>query len=446
MFRCSACNSATQKWSGRCLNCGEWSTLIEAPDEPKKKKGGQPTGAGAALTTPLSSFAHTATDARRLHSGWRELDNLLGGGLVPGSLILLAGEPGIGKSTLVAHILLAQTENTVYISGEESGEQVALRFQRLEKNSGAKISFVSSTDCAAICDLITKTKPRLVVVDSVQTIRHSEVMGEAGGVAHIRAITNSLLETANATGTTIILIGHVTKDGSIAGPKTLEHLVDVVVAIEGERSEKIRFVRCFKNRFGPTDEVVVFEMTGAGLKTVADPSGLLLSERSLPVPGSVVTCLMDGNRPFLVEIQALTSKTAFGMPARRANGFDASRLQMLLAVLGRRMGLPVDTHDVFVNIVGGLTANEPAVDVAVCMAIASALADKTIPQTVVAFGEVGLSGEIRRVNNMDKRLREAEARGFKFAIIPKTAELPKLTSLKCTPLTDIRALLEKFEK
>ncbi|MCX6781010.1 MAG: DNA repair protein RadA [Candidatus Magasanikbacteria bacterium] len=447
MFICSECKARAQKWSGKCLSCSAWSSLVEAPDEPKKKNGRIGGGSNAATETiALKSISLTGDGGvKRLHTGIASIDEALGGGIVPGSLILLAGEPGIGKSTLVMQIAIA-AGGVLYISGEESAQQVGMRLKRLDTKNTGDVQFIGTTDYETAHNAIKSSRPRLAIVDSIQTMRHPDVPSEPGNVAQIRAVANSLMELANQSGVPIIIIGHVTKDGSVAGPKTLEHLVDVVIAIEGERSDRLRFLRCFKNRFGPTDEVAVLEMLETGLQPVADPSGLLLEERSLPVPGSVVTCLMDGNRPILVEIQALTTRTTFGFPQRRAQGVDNARLQILLAVLGRRMGLPVDQFDVFVNVVGGLSADEPAADLAICMAIASSLADKTIPQTVIAFGEVGLSGEIRRVKNMDKRLKEAERQGFKFALVPAAKNFPTTKTMKLAPIGDIKSVLEKIEK
>lgn len=444
MFSCTDCSAKSSKWSGKCLSCNAWSTLVETPDEPKKGAGNRKTVEVQPIS--LHDFAaQTNTQQRRLNTGIAVVDEILGGGIVPGSLILLAGEPGIGKSTIIMQVAIA-ARGVLYISGEESAEQVGLRLQRLDPKKKSNVSFVGATDFATVDAAIRQQKPALAVIDSVQTMRHPDVAGEPGGVAQVRAVANALMELANQTGVPVVLIGHVTKDGSVAGPKTLEHLVDVVLSLEGERSDRLRFLRCFKNRFGPTDEVAVLEMLETGLQPVADPSGLLLEERSLPVPGTVVTCLMDGNRPLLVEIQALTTKTTFGFPQRRAQGVDTARLQILLAVLGRRMGLPVDQYDVFVNVVGGISANEPAADLAICMAIASSLSDKIIPQTVTAFGEVGLSGEIRKVKNSDKRLKEAERQGFKFALIPQMKNVPTLKTLKIAPITDIKSVLEKIDR
>ncbi len=446
MFLCSACNSKSQKWSGKCLSCSAWSTLTEVPDEPKKKSGNSLGKSNISVQTILlNDHAATGTEHKRLSTGAPEVNEILGGGIVPGSLILLAGEPGIGKSTIVMQFAVA-ARGVLYISGEESADQVGLRLKRLDKDKKSNVTFVGTTDFEAVDAAIRAQKPSLAIIDSVQTMRHPDVAGEPGGVAQVRAIANALMELANQTGVPVILIGHVTKDGSVAGPKTLEHLVDVVLSLEGERTDRLRFLRCFKNRFGPTDEVAVLEMLESGLQPVADPSGLLLEERSLPVPGTVVTCLMDGNRPLLVEIQALTTKTTFGFPQRRAQGVDSARLQILLAVLGRRMGLPVDQYDVFVNVVGGISADEPAADLAICMAIASSISEKTIPQTVMAFGEVGLSGEIRRVKNSDKRLKEAERQGFKFALIPTAKNMPQMKTLKLAPIADIKSVLEKIDK
>lgn len=447
-FQCADCKTKSQKWSGKCLSCSAWSTLVEVPDEPKKKGGLANGKSSSPLVEPLllhELIADPTSGKPRLSIGLPIVNEILGGGIVPGSLILLAGEPGIGKSTIVMQFAIA-ARGVLYISGEESGDQVGLRLKRLDKEKKSNVSFISTTDFETVDAAIRAQKPALAIIDSVQTMRHGDVAGEPGGVAQVRAIANALMELANQTGVPVILIGHVTKDGSVAGPKTLEHLVDVVLSLEGERTDRLRFLRCFKNRFGPTDEVAVLEMLESGLQPVADPSGLLLEERSLPVPGTVVTCLMDGNRAILVEIQALTTKTTFGFPQRRAQGVDTARLQILLAVLSRRMGLPVDQYDVFVNVVGGISADEPAADLAICMAIASSLSDKVIPQTVLAFGEVGLSGEIRKVKNSDKRLKEAERQGFKFALIPIAKNMPAMKSMKLAPIADIRSVLEKIDK
>lgn len=444
MFQCNSCSAKSQKWSGKCLSCSSWGTLDEVPDEPRKKGAAARAASASIESISLLSVAESTTAATRLSTGIPIVDEILGGGIVPGSLILLAGEPGIGKSTIVMQTAIA-LDNVLYISGEESAQQVGLRLQRLDTAKKSSVQFIGTTDFAQIDHAIRTKKPTFAIVDSIQTMRHPDVPSEPGNVAQIRAVANALMELANQTSVPIVVIGHVTKEGSVAGPKTLEHLVDVVLALEGERSDRLRFLRCFKNRFGPTDEVAVLEMLESGLQPVSDPSGLLLEERSLPVPGTVVTCLMDGNRPMLVEVQALTTRTTFGFPQRRAQGFDNGRLQILLAVLGRRMGLPVDQFDVFVNVVGGIDANEPAADLAVCMAIASALADKTIPQNVIAFGEVGLSGEIRKIKNIDKRLKEAERQGFKFALIPQTKTLPQLKTLKAAAITDIKSVLDKID-
>lgn len=424
------------KWSGRCTACGAWQSL-DASAAPSKK-----LASPARVPTPLSAISISTV---RTSTGLPSVDEVMGGGFVAGALVLIAGEPGIGKSTLVGQIAGAARGVTLYVSGEESASQVGMRMTRIGAASDA-LQFLSVTDFSDIDSAVRTAKPALAIIDSIQTIRHPDVAGEPGGVAQVRAVANALMELANQTGVPVALIGHVTKDGTVAGPKTLEHLVDVVLSLEGERSDRLRFLRCFKNRFGPTDEVAVLEMTERGLTPVADPSGVLLEERSLPVPGSVVTCLMDGNRPMLVEIQALTTRTTFGFPQRRASGVDAARLQILLAVLGRRCGLPVDQHDVFVNVVGGLQANEPAADLAICMAIASSLVDKTIPQTVISFGEVGLSGEIRRVKQMDKRLKEAERQGFQFALVPVAKNLPSLKNLKVATISDVKQVLEKIDK
>ncbi len=372
------------------------------------------TNAKPAKTTSFSDIA--GKDVARKKTGLHEVDRVFGGGIVPGSLILLGGEPGIGKSTLVLQIAAA-LESVLYCSGEESGEQIKLRMDRLGI-AGTGIHFCNATDIGIISATIRETKPTLAIVDSIQTMAADGVPSEAGSVSQVRAITAILLETAKATGIPIIIIGHVTKEGSVAGPKTLEHLVDTVLYLEGERSHLFRMLRSVKNRFGSVDEIGVFEMAERGLLEVADPSRVFLEERTGAVAGTATTIAMEGTRPFFVEVQALVTKTVFGFPQRRAEGFDTNRLQLLIAVLGRRGRLPLGQFDVFVNVAGGFSLTEPAADLAVALAIASALADALLPKKSVVFGEIGLTGELRKSPLDAKRRAEATRFGYTTVIAP----------------------------
>lgn len=414
LFACAKCDAQSTKWSGRCLECGAWGTVAErAPETARASPAGVLKASTARPAAAQTLQSIKGKKAERRATGIGELDRVLGGGIVPGSLILLSGEPGIGKSTLLLQVA-ARVPNVLYVSGEESAEQIALRFERLGLDAPT-LKFLGETDVPTVLATIESEKPALAVLDSVQTLAAADIGGEAGGPSQLRGITAGLMEFAKRAGIPLLLVGQVTKDGAVAGPKTLEHLVDVVVSFEGDRSSSYRLLRTTKNRFGATDEVGVFEMTGAGLMEVANPSSFFLTERSTDAPGSVVTCIMEGTRPILVEIQALASRTTFGYPQRRASGFDANRLQVLLAVMTERLGIPTQTHDVHLNVAGGYKVKEPAADAAVVLAVASALSGKPLPADLVAIGEVGLGGELRVVPMLDKR--EAEAKRLNFTRI-----------------------------
>ncbi len=415
LFICTKCDAQSTKWSGRCLECGGWGTVSEMAAAPEAKKTEALTGRPG-KTFSLSELKGSKTAHRP--TGIAEFDRVLGGGLVPGSLVLLSGEPGIGKSTLLLQVA-STLPNVLYASGEESIEQVALRFERLGL-AAPTLKFLSETDISTVLATIDTEKPSLAIIDSIQTLSSPEAAGSQGSATQVRAMTAQLMEYAKRTGVPMLIVGQVTKDGDVAGPKTLEHLVDVVVSFEGDRSSNYRLLRTAKNRFGATDEVGVFEMTGSGLKEVANPSSFFLTDRSKDVPGSVVTCIMEGTRPILVEIQALASRTTFGYPQRRASGFDANRLQVLLAVLSERLGVPTQTHDIHINVAGGYKVKEPAADAAVVLAVVSALAGKPLPFSLAAFGEVGLGGELRPVTFIDKREAEAKRLQFSQVITPKS--------------------------
>lgn len=417
VYTCNACDAQFQKWSGKCLECGKWGTIdkeAKVPTPPSAKNISSATA--SKMMTLTDAVAH---DIIRTPTHISEVDRVLGGGIVPGSLILLTGEPGIGKSTLTLHIAAA-VHQTYIFSGEESEHQIALRAKRLMDEKNRQTISLSHESCVdSIVASIEKEKPTLAIVDSIQTMFSTAVENEPGSITQIRACTTLLLSIAKKTGTAIIIIGHVTKDGNVAGPKMLEHLVDVVVSFEGDSHQGIRLLRTTKNRFGSADEVGLFTMTETGLTPVKNPSELLLADKGEPTSGSVITCLLEGNRPMLVEIQALVTKTSFGYPVRKASGFDVNRLHLLVAVLQKRTTINLTQYDVHINVVGGVDADEPAADLAVCFAIASSYNDKPVANDLCVFGEVGLSGDIRSVTHIERRLKECSERGMK-RIITKT--------------------------
>ncbi|MDP2655973.1 MAG: DNA repair protein RadA [bacterium] len=421
LFECSTCGAQTPKWAGRCFECGGWGTLGQTVSD------GTPANlppVPSANAVPFSEIE--SSDIPRIPTHISELDQVLGGGIVPGSLILIGGEPGIGKSTLLLQIAirLAEKQNQIlYASGEESGQQIKMRLDRLstEPNVSKKILYIGETNTEKICASIVEQKPRLAIVDSIQTIRSNDVQSEAGSINQVRASTMKLLETAKQHHIPIIIAGHVTKEGMVAGPKMLEHMVDTVLYLEGDNQYHFRLLKTVKNRFGSTNELGVFEMTEEGLREVSNPSDIFLSSNKEPMPGSVTSVIMEGSRAFLVQVQALTSKTYFGYPQRRAVGFDTNRLQLLIAVLSKRLGLNLGDQDIHLNIVGGFKINEPAVDLAVCAAIMSGYKNVALPADQVIFGEVGLNGEVRPISHADRRLKEASKLGFQTAVCPKAS-------------------------
>ncbi len=446
LFTCTNCGAQFHKWMGKCLECGKWGTVVEEQPEEKIRFSSTSDGKSHAALKISALKEIKAANFKRFSTSNSELDRVLGGGIVPGSLILLGGEPGIGKSTLALQIAIS-SPNCVYFSGEESAEQVKLRSERL-KLTYTNLRLASATNIdsiiATINDLIKNNdRPNLVIVDSIQTVYTDEVEGTPGNVNQVRACTTKLMDLAKTSSVTVVIIGQVTKEGLVAGPKTLEHLVDTVLYLEGDRFHEHRILRAAKNRFGSIDEVGVFSMEENGLKEVKSPSAVFLAERGDNVPGSVITCLLEGTRPILVEVQALVTKTNFGYPQRRASGFDLNRLQVLIGVLSRRAGLPLDSYDVFLNVVGGLQADEPAADLAVVLAIASGIKNKTLPKNLAAFGEVGLGGEVRSVNQTDKRLNEIKNMGFEFAVFPTGSKYGKAVGLKLAPIKNVQEVVEK---
>ena len=447
MWFCSSCGNESPKWMGRCPACGEWNTMVEAPSAPKK---------GAAAASPFRQegsnkpehLAHIDNSAEnRISLGNAEVDRILGGGLVAGSLVLIGGEPGIGKSTLSLQIPLhCPGIRTLYVSGEESAKQVKMRADRLGGDP-SNCFIYSETLIESIIAEAMSMKPDLVIVDSVQTMYTQTVESTPGSVSQIKEVAATLLRFAKESGIPVILIGHITKDGYIAGPKILEHIVDVVLQFEGENRGSYRILRSIKNRFGSTSELAVFEMTGTGLRPVSNPSELLVPMHGEALSGTAVCAMLDGTRPFLFEVQALVSTAAYGTAQRSATGFDVRRLNMLLAVLERRAGFRLNAKDVFLNMAGGLRVSDPACDLAVVCAVLSSNFDYAIPPDVCFAGEVGLSGEIRPVGQTDRRIGEAVRLGFKRVFVSSFSSLDvKHKDIEIVKVADIPALVKALFK
>ena len=440
-FICQNCGAAFSRWQGKCEACGEWNTLAEEGAE--RAGPGRKVGKGRLFALePLAGEAH---DAPRLPSGIAEFDRVTGGGFVRGSVLLMAGDPGIGKSTVLlqaAAALARSGHRAVYISGEEAVAQVRLRAERLGLGDAA-VELAAETAVADIIATLSEGKvPRLIVIDSIQTMWTEQVESAPGTVTQVRGSAQALIRFAKRSGAAIILVGHVTKDGQIAGPRVVEHMVDAVLSFEGEGSHQFRILRAVKNRFGPTDEIGVFEMTGAGLREVANPSELFLSERDLGSPGTAVFAGIEGSRPLLVEIQALVAPTALGTPRRAVVGWDPSRLSMVLAVLEAHCGVRLAGHDVYLNVAGGLRINEPAADLAAAAALVSSLVNAPLPADAVYFGEVSLSGAIRPVAQGAGRLKEAAKLGFTRAVIPEAGRADAGDDvLKITEVANLTALV-----
>ncbi|MHA7127795.1 DNA repair protein RadA [Janibacter indicus] len=443
-YRCSECGWTTVKWVGRCGECQAWGSVDEV--------GGATTRTLAAARVQRPAVPIREIDgeqASHRSTGVSEFDRVLGGGLVPGSVVLVAGEPGIGKSTLLLDVSarVGETRRVLYLTGEESAAQVRGRAERIGAVTDG-LYLAAETDLSTLLAHIAQVQPDLVVVDSVQTIASSEVDGSAGNVSQVREVAGSLIQAAKEGGFAMLLVGHVTKDGSIAGPRVLEHLVDVVVQFDGDRHTRLRMVRAVKNRFGPTDEVGCFDLTDDGIIGLSDPSGLFLSSRHINVPGTCATVTLEGRRPLLVEVQSLVSPSQIPTPRRANVGLDSGRLAMIIAVLDKRAGAPIGNQDTYVSTVGGVKITEPSSDLAVAIAIASAVLDEPVPHTLLALGEIGLSGEVRPAVGVARRLTEAARLGFRTALVPvgALADATPPPGMDVVEVTDVTAAVAEMRR
>lgn len=444
-YICSECGFESPKWYGKCPSCGEWNTLNEELNTQQPKS--SLSNSFSAVNQVLALDDICGENDERIPTKIEEFDRVLGGGIVKGSLVLLSGDPGIGKSTILLQIcqnLGSKGQKILYVSGEESANQIKLRAVRIGVTTN-NLFILSQTDLATIVECIKAEKPDIVIIDSIQTMVYEQVNSSAGSITQVRECTNVFMHTAKGLGIPIFIVGHVNKDGAIAGPKVLEHIVDTVLYFEGERNYSYRILRGVKNRFGSTNEIGVFEMTADGLKEVLNPSLMMISGRPKNTSGTCVACVMEGTRPILAEVQGLVCATGFGTPRRMSTGFDYNRMSMLLAVLEKRAGYFFNNMDAYVNVVGGLKLDEPAADLTVALALVSSLKDKAVDDKTIAFGEVGLAGEIRAVNNCEQRIAEAKRLGFERCIIPFHNYKSITNSLKSTfDIIPVRNIREAF--
>ena len=440
LFYCTECGNETAKWAGKCPACGAWNTIVEQPERPKGTGKGASVRVGMTRRRACPVTDLTADEEIRFPTGMGELDRVLGGGAVKGSLVLVGGAPGIGKSTLMLQICskLCEFSKVLYISGEESEHQLKLRAKRLHVES-QQLLVLSETNLGDVLEAVNTEQPDVLIVDSIQTLYNDALDAAAGSVSQVKDCTLSLMQVAKGQGITVFVIGHVNKEGSIAGPKVLEHMVDCVLYFEGDQHTSYRILRAAKNRFGATNEIGVFEMRDEGLAEVENPSEMLLSGRPEDAPGTCVTCVMEGVRPVLAELQALVVSSAGGNPRRTSNGFDYNRAAMLLAVLEKRGGLKVSACDAYLNIVGGLSLDEPAADLAAVIALASSYLDRPVPSDLVAIGEVGLTGELRSVNQLGQRVSEIQRLGFRRGVVPahRAGTIKAPTGLTVIPARNI---------
>lgn len=444
IYFCTECGNESPKWAGQCPTCGAWNSLVEQRAEKGKKSGGKMSLISKSVKA--SCITELEMDEEiRFSTGMGELDRVLGGGAVKGSLVLVGGAPGIGKSTLLLQICqqLGENNKVLYVSGEESTHQLKLRAKRLQVDS-RNLYILSETCLGDVLESVNQEQPDVLIIDSIQTLYNEELDSPAGGVGQVKDCTMSLMQLAKGQGITIFVIGHVNKEGSIAGPKVLEHMVDCVLYFEGDQHMSYRILRAAKNRFGTTNEIGVFEMMSEGLKEVENPSEMLLSGRPKDTPGTCVTCIMEGARPVLAEIQALVAPASGNKPMRQNNGFDYNRASMLVAVLEKRGGLKISQCDAYLNIIGGLTIDEPAADLSAVLSLASSYLDKPVPSGMVAVGEVGLSGEVRSVSHLEQRLSEVQRLGFTQCMIPahRAEDLRPLTGLELLPVQNIADALK----
>lgn len=444
-YICSECGFESPKWYGKCPSCGEWNTLNEELNSQQTKNSFSNSFSTVNQVLALDDIC--GENGERIPTKIEEFDRVLGGGIVKGSLVLLSGDPGIGKSTILLQIcqnLGSKGQKILYVSGEESANQIKLRAVRIGVTT-KNLFILSQTDLATIVECIKAEKPDIVIIDSIQTMVYEQVNSSAGSITQVRECTNVFMHTAKGLGIPIFIVGHVNKDGAIAGPKVLEHIVDTVLYFEGERNYSYRILRGVKNRFGSTNEIGVFEMTADGLKEVLNPSLMMISGRPKNTSGTCVACVMEGTRPILAEVQGLVCATGFGTPRRMSTGFDYNRMSMLLAVLEKRAGYFFNNMDAYVNVVGGLKLDEPAADLTVALALVSSLKDKAVDDKTIAFGEVGLAGEIRAVNNCEQRIAEAKRLGFERCIIPFHNYKSITNSLKSTfDIIPVRNIREAF--
>ncbi len=448
IYVCTSCGAEFSKWNGKCPSCGEWNTLEE--DVREEKKPGKSTRAPV-REVQIKKLDEIGTDDEvRYPTGSGELDRVLGGGLVKGSLVLLGGEPGIGKSTLLLQICtyFGKEHTILYVSGEESARQVKLRADRLGAEAQS-LYLLSHTDAESICDTVRRNSPDIVIIDSIQTMTIQGISSSAGSITQVRECTNLFMHLAKDLEIPIFLVGHVNKDGAIAGPKVMEHIVDTVLFFEGERNQSYRLLRAVKNRYGSTNEIGVFDMSDKGLVEVPNPSELFLSGRPVGVSGCCIGCVMEGSRPILAEVQALAAKTAYSSPKRTSTGFDFSRLAIIIAVLEKRAGIFCGALDIFVNVVGGFRLDEPAADLPTALALYSALTDAPISEKLAAFGEIGLGGEVRSISHISQRINEAARLGFTKVIIPKTSMRqidPRSYNIGIIGVSNIRQAFEYLKK
>ena len=445
IFFCTECGNEFPKWQGRCPICGNWNTIVEQPSE--RVRGSARPAVGGLHSRPQAKRLSEIEDSEelRFQTGMGELDHVLGGGAVQGSLVLIGGAPGIGKSTLMLQICdhLSQFTTVLYVSGEESARQIKLRADRLDIRC-KDLYILAENNLETILDAVEEVKPQILIVDSMQTILTNKSDSMPGSIAQVKQCTMALMELAKGAGITVFVIGHINKEGSIAGPKVLEHMVDCVLTFEGEAHQSYRILRAVKNRFGATNEIGVFEMLDKGLVEVPNPSEMLLSGRPTGTPGTCVTCVMEGVRPVLAEVQALVAPSGFASPRRTSNGVDYNRAMLLLAVLEKRGGFNVGGHDAYINVIGGLSLGEPAADLATILAVASSMSGRPVPDELAAIGEVGLTGELRTVNGLDQRLAEVDRLGFTQCMLParNSRKLPELPGLRLIPVKNIREALD----